>query len=484
MQEYKLFAKRIGLMGITQLFNALKGILLLPILTKNMPVEDYGVWAIIIVTIGIIPNLATLGFNNVIIRFTPSIKDKNLCRDIFYSTLTIVTLITLLVTGLILSYSTFIENIFFGGNDGITEFIAIVVIIETLELIILNFFRALEQIKKYSIIIFLKNFLLVVLVAYFVFTGDGLMGAIKGLFLETFIVFVISFLLMLYQINPKVPEFRDFKTYLKYGIPTIPGMISKWIVNSSDHYVIGGYFGSTVVGYYSPGYSLGSLVQMLFQPINFMLPMTLARYYDTNNLEEVKKYLQYSTKYCLTFGIPAVFGLTFLSKPLLVILSTPEIAEKGYIITPLVALSLLTFGIFNIYANIILLVKKTHLLGTIWLLAAVLNLGLNLLLIPHFGIIAAAITTLITFTMAMILIKHYSNMYLKFNINYLFIFKSIFASVMMTIPIVLYPPSKITDTSVTIIACIAVYFVTLILLKGFDRNEAIFFKNMISRPSK
>ena len=44
MSEYKLFTQRIGLIGITNLLVSLSGIILLPILTKNIPIEEYGVW--------------------------------------------------------------------------------------------------------------------------------------------------------------------------------------------------------------------------------------------------------------------------------------------------------------------------------------------------------------------------------------------------------------------------------------------------------
>ncbi len=44
MNEHKLFTQRIGLIGITNLLVGLSVIILLQILTKNIPVEDYGVW--------------------------------------------------------------------------------------------------------------------------------------------------------------------------------------------------------------------------------------------------------------------------------------------------------------------------------------------------------------------------------------------------------------------------------------------------------
>jgi len=40
-------------------------------------------------------------------------------------------------------------------------------------------------------------------------------------------------------------------------------------------------------------------------------------------------------------GIPAAFGISLLSRPVLNVLSTPEIASHGYMITPFMALGAL-----------------------------------------------------------------------------------------------------------------------------------------------
>jgi len=41
MTEYKLFAQRVGLVGITNLIVNLRGLILVPILTKILPIEEY-----------------------------------------------------------------------------------------------------------------------------------------------------------------------------------------------------------------------------------------------------------------------------------------------------------------------------------------------------------------------------------------------------------------------------------------------------------
>ncbi|MEZ5334866.1 MAG: oligosaccharide flippase family protein [Methanolobus sp.] len=476
MREYKLFAQRIGLVGATQFLNNFKGILLLPILTKNMTIEDFGIWAMIMITIGIVPNLATLGFQSVFARFLPSIKKKEHLSDIMYSSLSVVCLTGFLSALIIYLFSKTISDKMFDGNLIVVKMLAVLLFIETLGQLSSSYFRATQQIKKYSTLELLKSILIVIMVSILIFMGKGLIGAIFGLLIESFIVSLIALTIIVSQIGIKIPKFQNFKSYLNYGVPTIPGGISKWVVNSSDRYVIGGYLGTSAVGYYSPGYSLGNIVNSFFQPINFVLPMVLSKYYDENNLEEVKKYLGYSLKYYLAIAVPAVFGLSFLSKPLLELLTTPEIAEKGYLITPLVALSYLIFGVFSIYSKVALLAKKTHVSGVIWSLAAVLNLGLNLLLVPYIGIIAAAATTLFAYIVGLVIMAHYSLRYVEFDMHFYFILKCLFSSTLMSMVIVLWKPAGTFSIIFTIFICMIVYFAILLLLKGFDKEEFSFFK--------
>ena len=85
MNEHKLFTKRIGLIGITTLLVSLSGLILLPILTKNIPIEDYGIWVQISVTIGLIPAVVTLGLPYIMVRFLAAAKKREEIQEGSYS---------------------------------------------------------------------------------------------------------------------------------------------------------------------------------------------------------------------------------------------------------------------------------------------------------------------------------------------------------------------------------------------------------------
>ncbi len=85
-------------MGIVNLLVSLRGLILIPILTKTLGTDAYGIWSVIIVTISLITPLAMLGLPTAMIRFLSAEKDKGKIQDGFYSVISVV-----FFAGLILS---------------------------------------------------------------------------------------------------------------------------------------------------------------------------------------------------------------------------------------------------------------------------------------------------------------------------------------------------------------------------------------------
>jgi len=268
------------------------------------------------------------------------------------------------------------------------------------------------------------------------------------------------------------------REFLRFGLPTIPGNFSSWIVSSSDRYLIGYYLGVKYVGYYNPAYSLGSLLNFIIRPLGFLLPATLSKLYEEGKTEEVRLYLEYLLKYYLIIAIPAVFGLSILAKPMLAILSTQEIAEKSYLVVPIVGVSILLFGVYVILSQIFALKKRTKLVARIWITAAFLNFLLNIIFIPKFGIVGAAITTLIAYAFAVIITSFYSFKYFKFGIDFRFILKSVLSSVIMSSVLIEWDPIGTLNILLAIVICAMVYVTVLLLLSGIKKEEIVFFKEL------
>jgi len=480
LNEYKIFVQRIGLIGITNVLIALSSLILLPIVTKSFTINDYGIWVIINTTITLIPAFASLGLPYTMVRFLSAEKDKEKIKEDFYSIASIVLISSFIISALLFLFSNYVGSVLFNGDVNLAKLVSVIVFLTCLNAFLLSFFRTFQQMRRYSFILIIQTYLAIFLVSYFAINGFGLFYAAIGILIANIITFVIMILFIVSNIGFKIPKFENMKEFLSFGLPTIPANLSSWVVDSSDRYVIGILLGSAFVGYYSPGYTLGNMLVMVFAPFSILLPSVLPKYYEENKIEKVRIFIKYSMKYFLLLAIPAAFGLSLLSKPILMVLTTPAIALNGYLVTPFVAASALLFGVYAIAGNVLILEKRTKLMGTVWLIAAVLNLSLNILFVPIFGILGAAAITLVAYLMAFILTLFYSSKQFKFDFDLIFIVKSLVASILMTGIIIWMNPQGILSIIITVIIGSVVYFIVLIILRGINREEFKFIKQLLS----
>jgi O-antigen/teichoic acid export membrane protein len=277
--------------------------------------------------------------------------------------------------------------------------------------------------------------------------------------------------LIIAEIGFAIPKLTHVRQYLNYGLPLVPGSLSSWVVNSSDRYLIALFLGAAAVGAYSPGYTAGSTIAMISAPLATLLGPVLSKHYDENNIADIRTIMTYSLKYYIGIALPCVFALSVLSKPLLLLLTTQQIATNGYLVTPFVAAGTALIGVYSVLVMIIALKKKTAIIGTIWILSAALNFGLNLVLIPYLGLIGAALTTFLAFLLAFVLTTFYSFRYFTFDVNYGFIVKSVCSSSIIALFLFLWNPSGFFSIVLSIALAAAIYLTILLALRGFTIQE-------------
>ena len=471
MGRYTLTVRRIGLSAVISPLVYLSNIILLPILTRNLVIADYGAFALILVTLGLLPPLAALGLQSSLVRFGAAAKDKRDIRELFYSMGFVVLVVSLTLSGLFLLFVPQIAASLFQNNLTTALLLIPNILIACLTVYVLQYFVAFQQIKRYTWLSLFNAYLETALVAYFVLSGYGLEGAVIALLIEQLVVFSIIMYLIVAEIGVAIPKFTHVREYLNFGLPLVPGSLSSWIVNSSDRYLIALFLGAAAVGYYSPGYTAGTTISVISAPLAMLLPAVLSKHYDENSIADVRTIMTYSLKYYIGIALPCVFAISVLSKPILLLLTTQQIATNGYLVTPFVAAGTALFGVYAVLVQIIALKKKTAIMGTIWILCAALNFGLNLVLIPYLGLIGAALTTFLAFLLAFVLTTIYSFRYFKFDVNGGFIVKSVCGSSIIAVFLLLWNPSGLLSIVLSIALAAAIYLTILLALRGFTIQE-------------
>lgn len=478
MSEHKIFIQRIGIVGFANIAVTFSSIIIIPIITKTLTSAEFGIWVQFIATLGLMPFLTTLGLPYAMIRFLASTKEVYRIQEVFYSFFFIIVIFTLFVSSIITVYSPQISVVLFGGNKEVIMFLPICIFLASIISFLLNYFRTFQQVKIYSIFLISQAYLNIIFVTYFIFSNEGLFGVFLGYLISQILILILMGLIVLHQISFHLPKFDKIYYYLQFSIPTIPSNISQWIVNAGDRYVIAIFLGTSFVGFYSLGYTLANLLIIFFAPFSFILPSILSQKYDSKKFDDIKLILSYSFKFFLAIAIPTAFGISVLSKQLITILSTPEMASQAFIVTPFIAIGMLFWGIYAIMENILIIEKKTKIIGIIWIFAAILNTILNFILVPYIGIIGAAISTLITFMISTLYSILYSFKFIKFDFDLTFIVKSIISSILMTLVLVLLVSHNfliILNISLSAI----VYLISMFILKSFTKKEINLIKKTI-----
>ena len=272
------------------------------------------------------------------------------------------------------------------------------------------------------------------------------------------------------------PKLSQGRHMIQFGVPTLPSNLSSWIIDSSDKYLIGFYLGALFIGYYSPAYTLGAMLWYLAMPLGVMMPAILSELYDRGHRKQVKRYLGLSMKYYLALAIPSLVGIVMLSEQFLTVISTEEIASRSFIVVLLVGVALLISGIRMFYAQILYLVKKTKVIGMVWTVCATVNFGLNIILIPKYGLAGAAVTTLLAYGMAFCAIYASSRNHIRFTLEKYSVSKmAISAGAMGGIIYLLPVPLGIFQLTLVVLLSVGIYFSLLLGLRGIRREEVDFF---------
>lgn len=478
MDEYVNFIKRIGVIGIANILISLSGLIFIPIITKSFSTADYGVWAQVNTFVSLVPNIVNLGLPYTMVRFLAAEKDKNIIKQSFYSMMLLVLASTVIMIVVLLIFSNQIATALFDGSMQIMYIVVVMSFFACLDLMLLSYFRTFQQISYYSLFLVLQTYIGVVVSIILTWMHQPIDVVVLGRLTGFVMVFIAMAFLIVKELG-FTTKLKSLKEELKFAIPTVPNNVSSWVVDSSDRIVIGVFLGSAAVGIYSPGYALGNLILMFLTPFAVLLPAVLPEYYEKGDMDKVDTFLTYSLKYYLLITVPAIVGLSLLSKPLLYILTTTIIADSGFLVTPIVALGAMFMGIYGIVNNIIILEKKTTLLSHIWITVAILNIGLNIFSVPYLGIYGAGLATLFCYFFAFAVTLIYSKRYARLPFDYKSIVKIVIASVIMGIFVFVANPYGILNMVIVIAVAVVIYFVVLFLLKGIDKNEVNLIKSMI-----
>jgi O-antigen/teichoic acid export membrane protein len=249
------------------------------------------------------------------------------------------------------------------------------------------------------------------------FLIKGVLGFFFGSTLVSFVV-VMSLTKRLCRhqtISWKYFSLSFFKKALAYGLPLSILEISHSLLNVGDRYIIQYYLDSFALGLYSGPYTLSMhVVQFIDYPILLAVPVIYFELWSNRGAQAVQTFLKDGLYYFGLIALPTIFGTIAVSKELLVFLASDKFASSSPVI-PFVIVGGLIFASSTFFSAGLYIYKKTIIPGSLMLISALINLLLNFLLVPNYGIIGAAFATLIGYTSYVVMVIPASFKYLSYR---------------------------------------------------------------------
>jgi O-antigen/teichoic acid export membrane protein len=181
---------------------------------------------------------------------------------------------------------------------------------------------------------------------------------------------------------------------LRYGLPLVPHMLGGWMFSLADRVLINKLVGDAEAGLYTVGYQMGLGMNIVSTAINFAWsPFFFSQVKEKGDaakgeLAKISTYWVLVT--CFIFLLISLFCREAVG-----LLTEPEYHE-AYHIVPLVAGGYLFIGLYFITSTPLFWLGKTPHIAAVTITSGLLNVGLNLLLIPHMQMMGSALATLIS----------------------------------------------------------------------------------------
>lgn len=243
----------------------------------------------------------------------------------------------------------------------------------------------------------------------FVFNNQRYYGKVLGATVPTVMLSIVFWFML---IKKRYITFN--REYWKYGLqisaPLILHTISLNILAQSDRILITKYVGSDMTGIYTLAYQYAILINVILDSVN---QAWLPWFHDTYAVNDFKA-IRETMKPLILLGCFIGIGCISLAPEAVLILGGKAYIQGKWVVAPLV-LGIVCRFIFMQYEHIELHLKKTKYTAIGTIIAAVINLILNIIFIPKFGFIAAAFTTLFTYFVLMNIHHFITRVFLKTN---------------------------------------------------------------------
>ncbi len=468
------------------------------IIARHYGPEVYGLFALSIMLIGWFRIVAGLGIKEGLVRYISLFRGKKQEKKIpplFKRSFSLLVLTSVLAGILLFFLSSFIALEIFHNSDLIIflKIFSIVVPFSVLGEALLSTLRAYEKIGWFSFITYIpENLMKLIFLVLLIFLGINSTSVSISYLIGALTIFVVVYLvcrILLPEIFNQVKnvdkseEKKTFKEMFSYSWPILFYGIVAFIFYSVDSFMIGIFKTVGDVGFYNAATPIASL---LFFPLTIFIQLffpLVTKEFAKGKLEVVKQLSQQVGKWVFMIALPMfVLFIVFPGAFINFLFGSEYLVAKNAL--RFLSIGALFFSTFGISRALLSMKGKSKLLLVDLIFAGILNVVLNKIFIPLYGITGAGFATMTS----MIVLNAIFFIQAKKYLSIVPLRKRMFRIMLITIvpvTLLLIVKSFVGETLLSLILCsiffIAVYTVLLLTTKCLDKNDLYILKTVFRK---
>lgn len=410
MSRQAELAKNTVILTVGKICTQFVQFLLLPLYTALLIPEEFGIVDLFNTYVVLLVPLFNWQFESGLFRFLLDCREDKEGQKTVFST---VMLSNIAQSGLYLLFYVIAQRYI---HSPYKVFLALDVVANIFLNSLLQFSRGLGDNTSYAIASFLSASSAVVLNVLFIAVFR--MGVL-GMFLATAFSKVMTIVYL--SISQKVWEYfsirafrRDKFTHIfRYAFPLVPNALSWWVINASDRTVIANVMGVAANGIFSVASKFSAVYITVYNVFNQAWTESLSLHMKDDDVDSFLAdtvNLMFNLFACMCLGLIACMPFLF---PLMI----DAQYSAAYNQIPILMIAVLFQVVQGLYSVVYVALKKSKNIAKTSILAAVINLALDVILVRWIGLYAASISTLVAYvTMAVYRyfdVKKYVNAGLK-----------------------------------------------------------------------
>lgn len=387
-----------GINFLFRVFGLGTSFLIVLLISRLFGVANYGSYSLTFTIAQATAMIFGLGIPNALIMLTGNRNFNEIeAKKLLFKGLKITLLFSLIPTILFYLSANFIAVKLF-DNIALNHFLEIVaytIPFFILHELFLYYFISVKKFIPYNIFMFvLPNLFLTLFLFLFYFMAKTDFYTFLAFALSIILIVFIEFIVVYESKIHKTPNVISSKTLIKTASPMLFSGLLLYLLNWTDVIMLGIMTNEREVGIYNIAYKIGSVGFLVIVSVSTIITPKIAELYGSGNLQELKKLIHGSTRLISILTIPLVLVLVIGSEFVLSFFGENVISGSSTLI--IVAIGVLFSAIAGNVDQILNMTNNQVILRNITILSFLINIILNFLLIPNYGIKGAAIASLIS----------------------------------------------------------------------------------------